>query len=159
MNTKLFKAVDNFISWLIIFLIGTMSSIVIISVFLRYIFSITFIWSEELVSMIFITFSFFGCVVAIKEKEHICVDFVVKACPFLVQKVAEILSAVLIIIIQAVIIKYSIGWINVAGDPLSPGLRIPLGVYYSVMPISSALIIFYEVLEIVNITKRKKVTN
>ncbi|MGH4137340.1 TRAP transporter small permease [Clostridium sp.] len=158
MNTKLFKAVDNIISWLIVFLMGSMAFIVIISVFLRYLFSITFIWSEELVSMIFITFSFLGCVVAIKEKEHISVDFLVKKFPFLIQKVAEILVIVIIIVMQAIIIKYSIGWIQTTGGCLSAGLRIPLGIYYSIMPISSTFIIIYEVLEIVDIINRKKVT-
>ncbi|KGM98008.1 hypothetical protein Z968_01405 [Clostridium novyi A str. 4552] len=157
MNTKLFKIFDKILSTVVIFLMGAMTAIVIISVFCRYLLSVTFIWSEELVSMIFITSSFLGCVIAVKDREHISVSFVVDALPNAIQKILNIISKSLIIFIQGVMIKYSIEWISIAGVPLSPGLRIPLGVFYSVMPISSGLIIMYEILEIINIITRKKV--
>jgi TRAP-type C4-dicarboxylate transport system permease small subunit len=148
MNSRLIKYLDRFLSFWITTLIGLMTVIVIIAVILRYFFSISFIWSEELVTMLFVGFSFFGCISAVKEKEHIGIDFIVQSFGPQTRQIFKILASVISIIVLAVVIFAAIKWIPVAGTIISPGLQLPYYIFYSIIPVSFILVILYELMSI-----------
>lgn len=54
-----------------ILLMGIMALSVIISVFLRYVLGITFVWAEEAITYFFIATTYFGAILGVKENEHI----------------------------------------------------------------------------------------
>jgi TRAP-type C4-dicarboxylate transport system permease small subunit len=148
MDSRLIKCLDRFLSFWIIMLIGLMTVIVILAVILRYFFSISFIWSEELVTMLFIGFSFFGCISAVKEKEHIGIDFIVQSFTSKTRQIFKILASVISIIVLTVVIYASILWIPVAGTINTPGLQLPYYLFYSIIPVSFVLMILYELMSI-----------
>jgi TRAP-type C4-dicarboxylate transport system permease small subunit len=148
MHNKLLSLIDAIIGWWCILVMGAMTLLVIASVVLRYVFGLTWVWSEELITFLFISSTFFGCVIASRKNEHISVDFLPVSLKGIKQKILMIIISVAVITVQLVILKFSLQWISVAGAVPSPGFGIPLKMIYLCMPISSGLIVFYELIKI-----------
>lgn len=140
---------DFIIGWWCILVMGAMTTFVIASVFLRYVFSLTWVWSEELITFLFISSTFFGAVLATKKNEHISVDFLPSLLKGLKKKTLLVIISLSGIAVQAVILKFSILWISVAGGIETPGFGLPFQIIYSFMPISAGLIILYELIKII----------
>ena len=70
---QLISGIDKFLSIFGITLNAILVSGVIISVFLRYFFSIAFVESEELLTMVFVATTFFGSALGLREGEHIAI--------------------------------------------------------------------------------------
>src|SRR5690554_1928935 len=116
--------------------------------FLRYIFGITYVWSEELITFLFIWVVFFGTVIGVKEDQHIKIDFFYNLLPKKAHKFVEILIAVIVIIVQLFVIKTSPKWIQSAHNVVTAGLRLPFQYIYAILPISAFLIILFELARI-----------
>ena len=144
MGGKCFAMLDRLITLWCMLLLSAMTVVVILSVFFRYVFSITYVWSEELITMLFIGASFFGCILAVKEKAHIVVDLLLKKLPPRALKAANVVISLVNIFLQGILIDASLVWIEAAGGSPTPGMRLPAYVFYSFLPITSALIIVYE---------------
>ncbi|MCK7482867.1 MAG: TRAP transporter small permease subunit [Candidatus Moduliflexus flocculans] len=54
--------------------VGLRAAGVIISVFLRCVFGVSFAWAEELMTMVFIATTFFGAALGLREGEHIAIS-------------------------------------------------------------------------------------
>ena len=156
MNGKLFKSIDSVIDLWCILLMSAMTITVILSVVFRYVFSVVYVWSEELITMLFIGASFFGCVLAVKEKAHIVVDLLLEKLPPRARRAADVLISLLNVFVQVVLIDASIAWIDAAGNSPTPGMRLPAYLFYSFLPITSALIILYEVAAIKDVLSGKQ---
>ena len=70
---QLILRTDTFLSIFGITLNAILASGVIISVFLRYFFSIAFVQSEELLTMVFVATTFFGSALGLREGDHIAI--------------------------------------------------------------------------------------
>jgi TRAP-type C4-dicarboxylate transport system permease small subunit len=121
---------------------------VIISVILRYVFSIAFVQSEELLTMVFVATTFFGAALGLRESEHIAVSNFVSAMPAKPRKVFAVIGQVVIIVVSLVMIYYSYRMIMKVGKVPSPATGIPRGYYYAMIPISFLFTIFYAVVNI-----------
>lgn len=150
MSNKLFIAFDKFLTWLCMFFMSAMTILVILSVFLRYCFNITYVWSEELITIMFISTSLLGCTIAVKQKEHIVVDFIYQVLPPLAAKALRIIISLCNIFMLGILIDAAINWVGAAGDSPSAGMRLPLYIFYSILPISFGGIILYEVMSIID---------
>ena len=130
-------------------LVGILAGGVIISVFLRYVFNISFVWSEEILTMVFVATTFFGAALGMREHEHIAIShFVDKASPRL-RRVFVVSSQIIIIMVSLFVIYYSLRLIGKVGRIPSPATGISKGVYYSMIPISFAITIFYAIINII----------
>jgi TRAP-type C4-dicarboxylate transport system permease small subunit len=110
---------------------------------MRYFFGMTFVWAEELITMLFISTTYFGAVLSMKYDEHIKISLLSEKFPPLVHKAAEILNYLLIFLLQIAIFYTSLQWIGRVGNVLTNGLRVPIRFFYYMMPISSFLIGLY----------------
>lgn len=146
-----FKIRDFFskiIDYWCIFLLFSLTILVIISVFLRYLFSISFVWYEELISMMFLAVSIFGMVIALRDKENISISYFLKKLPKALQVVVGILISIIIIFTEYMVFKYSLQWIEATGDVLTSGLRVPYKTFYYMLPVTAVMMIFVEALNI-----------
>lgn len=114
---------------------GVVAFGVIFSVVMRYCFSITFTFLEELITLMFAFTTFWGAGMCFLEDEHVLLDFLYMNFPAKFKRVMDIINMIFAIIIMAVVLYYSIGWIDKAGKALSNGLRLPYKYIYSAMPI------------------------
>ena len=62
---------DRLFTTINIVLMGTMTAMVTVAVILRYVFSISFAWSEEAIAMIFVMSSLLGSVSVARRGDHI----------------------------------------------------------------------------------------
>jgi len=145
---KLILGIDRFLSVVGIALTAILATGVIISVILRYVFSIAFVQSEELLTMVFVATTFFGAALGLRESEHIAVSNFVSAMPAKPRKVFAVIGQVVIIVVSLVMIYYSYRMIMKVGKVPSPATGIPRGYYYAMIPISFLFTIFYAVVNI-----------
>lgn len=116
---------------------------VVLSVVLRYVFSVTFVWAEEAITTLFVATTFFGAAVAFKENEHINIGFLVEKLPRRTRKVLSVLELVILGGMHVVIIVSSWDWIGQVGKALTPGLRIPIRFFYSMIPAGAVLTLLF----------------
>lgn len=145
----LFTGLDNGIFYLDCALMGGVAVWVIISVLLRYIFNIVFNWTEELIVFLFIASTYFGIILGIKEDEHIRISLLKDKLPPRVKIAFDVFIDLVIIIVVTSTAYLSINWIEKVGRPVTPGLAIPFAYIYSMVPVSFAFIVLYEIREIV----------
>ena len=148
---KFILGLDNVLSILGKALVAILASGVIISVILRYVFSIAFVSSEELLTMVFVATTFFGAALGLREGEHIAVNNFTAMMGERMKRVCAILVEVFIIIVSVVMIIYSMRMIQKVGGVISPATGIARGYYYILMPISFVITIFYAVVNILKL--------
>lgn len=145
---KLILGIDRFLSVVGIALTAILATGVIISVILRYVFSIAFVQSEELLTMVFVATTFFGAALGLRESEHIAVTNFVSAMPAKPRKVFAVIGQAVIIVVSMGMIYYSYRMIMKVGKVPSPATGIPRGYYYAMIPISFLFTTFYGVVNI-----------
>ncbi len=145
----LFIGLDNGIFYLDCTLMGGVAFCVVVTVLLRYIFNIVFNWTEELIVFLFIASTYFGCILGIKEDEHIKISLLKDKLPPKVKIVFDVFIDLVIITVVTSAAYLSINWIEKVGRPVTAGLAIPFAYIYSMVPVSFALITLYEIREIV----------
>lgn len=145
---KLIMGIDKFLSVFGIALCAILTAGVIISVILRYVFSIAFVWSEELLTIVFVATTFFGAALGLREQEHIAITNFVSVMPAKSKKICSIIDQGIIILVSLAMIYYSYRMIMKVGNVPSPATGIPRGYYYAIIPISFLFTIFYGVVNI-----------
>ncbi len=146
---KIIVGADRFLSGFGIALNAVLASGVIISVFLRYFFSIAFVQSEELLTMVFVATTFFGSALGLREGDHIAITNFVDMAKPRTRRIAAIASQLVIIVVSLVMVYYSIRMISKVGRVTSPATGIMRGWYYAIIPTSFVFTIFYSVVDIV----------
>jgi TRAP-type C4-dicarboxylate transport system permease small subunit len=116
---------------------------VIISVSLRYLFGISYVWFQELIVLMFIFTTFFGSVAAFKRDEHLAIDIFYRKFPPKIKNFVNIIFDILIVYLNWQIINVSIKWIKRVGNVVNPGMRIPMSYFYAILPISSFFLLIY----------------
>jgi TRAP-type C4-dicarboxylate transport system permease small subunit len=136
-------ALDRIMAVLLGGLVGILALGVIVTVFLRYVFGISYAWAEELLTMIFIATTFFGAALGVREGEHIALSILPGKHGSPLRKTIAIAVMLVVIAVSAVLFVYSGIWIERVGAVPSPATGIPNGAFYLIVPISSAITIFY----------------
>jgi TRAP-type C4-dicarboxylate transport system permease small subunit len=144
----LFERFDRLLTLVNIVLIGTMTTLVTVAVILRYVFSISFAWSEELIAMIFLVSSALGSVSAVRHGDHISIDFLSARLTGRPAKFARIGVSLAVILTMGVMIDASLPWIGVNVGVPTPAMQLPYVWFYSVLPVSFGLIAVYEAVAI-----------
>lgn len=127
-------------------LILVMTFSVTLGVFARA-FHISVVWTDELARYSFVWSIFIGSVVAIKQKEHVVIDFVLKALPEVLYKILYILIQLLLIVLFLYLTKYGIDLAIGSWGVETTSLEIPTGLVYLAVPLSSVLMIVYVIID------------
>lgn len=115
--------------------------LVIMSVFLRYLFSFSFQWVDELVRYLFIYVIFLGIPIAFRQKSHVNIEFVASLFTKKIKYLVSIFSDLLLLITLLYIGNSTIQMINSRiGRTSSPGLRLPMKYMYFAVIISFILL-------------------
>ena len=76
------KVIENSLEWITMIGFSGMLLATIWQVLFRYVLKISVPWTEELARILFIMTMFLGIAIAIREDEHIIVDFLFKSVDF-----------------------------------------------------------------------------
>lgn len=130
--------------------VAVMAVLVIFSVICRYFFNVTFTWTEDLVTKIYIFTTFWGIGLCIVGDEHISIDYFVNRLPQKIRTIARIVSFLIILAVLILMMKLSIQMIKTVGEQMPIGLRIKSKYLYRIMPYSIAYAIpctIYKIIE------------
>lgn len=117
--------------------------ITILQVFLRYGFNASVLGAVEAMEGLFIYTTAIGAATAVRRRQHININFIVRLLPVLYQRVVDILAHLLVAFLNGVMIYYSVTWISIVGSNESPVMRIPEWTMQISIPVGCGLVIFY----------------
>lgn len=147
---KILKIMDRILSVLLSAFVAFLAIGVISTVVMRYFFGLSFGAFEEYLTMSFVMTCFLGSALCIREKQHISITCFTDKLKNRKKLISDILVMVIVIIVQLVVLVYSIKWISAVGNTVSPASGVQKGVYYIVVPVSSILAIFYAIIDILS---------
>ena len=130
--------------------------LVITLVFMRYGFNATIIGANELVVIMFIYTSAIGAAIIIGKNEHISITYFIDKLTPNYRKWVDIFNYLLIAVLNAAMIFYSIRWISLTGNYLTAVLRIPQYYAQIIVPIGAGIAIFYCISQIIKTLIEKR---
>jgi TRAP-type C4-dicarboxylate transport system permease small subunit len=136
MTKKLLSYFDKIIEIINVVLMVSLTLSVVLSVLLRYVFNISFIWAEEAIIFMFIGTTYFGIVMCVQEGEHIDINYFKNLFPKRLKQIIETFIHIVSIITLLYLTYNSLGWIAKVGTTLTSGIKIPSKYIYSLMPIA-----------------------
>jgi len=153
---KFIDLIDQLILRIVMGVIISIAVVVIVSVFLRYLFGISYVWLQELIVFLFIFSTFFGSALAYYRNEHLAIDIFYVKLPDKIKNILDIFFDILILYLNYQIIKVSFKWMERVGNVVTPGMRIPMSYIYFILPASAFLMIIYLLSNIYMKIKRSK---
>ena len=133
--------VDKVLLVLLSILSAGMVAVILYQVVLRYCFAAANVWAEELARLMFVWVTTLGASVAIRRNVHLRVDLVVD---FLKPKPRYILQIITYTMILVFLIYLCSLGLELMGRTMinkSAGLRLPMAVLYSAIPVGGAFMV------------------
>ncbi|HMQ90307.1 MAG TPA: TRAP transporter small permease [Flavilitoribacter sp.] len=147
MKTK----IDYYLGRFLALLMGVMTVDVLWGVFTRYAMGNQASWSEELARFLLIWIGILGAAYASGQNMHLAIDLLMPKLTDTNQRRLKVLINTLIILFALTVLVIGGARLmyitNVLGQ-LSPALRVPMYVVYSVMPLSGLLVIYYKIVDL-----------
>lgn len=140
--------IDNTLGWFLAILLAVMVADVLWGVFTRYAIGYQSSWTDELARFLMIWVGMLGAAYASGKNMHIAIDL-------LPQYLNDKNKRRLDIFISATVILFVLGVFIIGGSryvyisytlgQTSPAIKLPMGLVYSVFPVSGILIIYYKI--------------
>lgn len=112
-----------------------------LGVFMRYIFGVSLVWTNELAGVAFTWVVFMGASVAFKKRMHIGIDLLVKKAPSKIRFIIELVAHVLVFVFIVYMIIYGTIFSIESHEQPTSVLRIPNTYFYMAVPASFALML------------------
>jgi len=148
---KIRAQVDSILEKVLVVIMSTMVINVLWQVFSRYILANPSSFTDELARYLMIWVGVLGAAYVAGKGNHVAITYFSEKFNSDNQKKVQAfinLSILAFAILGMLIGGVRLVYITMVLEQLSPALKIPLGVVYSVIPISGILIIFYKVLDL-----------
>lgn len=120
-----------------------MVTIIFTQVVARYAFSNSISWSEEAGRYIFIWITFLGSAMAVRNRQHVNLDMLVKNLPDSLQIICLFISNIAMMIFTAILIYGGFKFVARGSQQISSALEIPMHYVYTVLPVGGVLIFAY----------------
>ncbi len=154
MLDKLFKGLRSVLYGFSVAAMSVMLVVIFAQVVSRYLFNWTPEWSEELARYLFVWVVFLGSALIMGESGHLAVQFVPNHFKgTAVGKGLEIAINLSGYVFILILLVQGVKMTRVMTFQISPGLEIPMSWVYSVIPISSVLMLLYLVKDTVRILR------
>lgn len=152
--TKFLNVIEFICRKIVGILMALMVIIMCYQVILRYIFSSSNIWSEEITRYMFVYVCLLGSFVAVRRNSHLQVDFLINFLHGNVKKYFTLITSIIVIAFLVYLFPLSYNLALDTMNSISPGLNLPMGFVYAAIPIGTFLMIL-GMIEVV----LKKLTN
>lgn len=141
MAKKLVNLLNGFVRWVLFILFFVLVIAVFLQVLFRFVLEQPLAWTEELSRYLLVWITFLGAGYGMSIKAHPSIEILFdKAGPAL-KKVIHVVTTILIIFFFWQVFINSIEFIERSMVQTSPVLRLPMGLVYTVIPISSVLFV------------------
>ena len=143
---KLLKSLRTILYWFSITAMSIMLIVTFFSVVTRYVFKFTFDWAEELSRFLFVWSVFLGSALIMGENGHLAVEFLPNKLKGSIPGIAmEFLVKALSYLFIIILLIQGFKMTRMMMFQTSPGMGIPMGIVYAVIPASSLLMLLYMV--------------
>ena len=129
--------------WAIIVLMSALIVVVFTQIVARYALSLSLSWTEEAARLIFICTIFLGSAVLVRFREHLTVTIFTDLTPPRVQRVSAAIAAAVGLWCSYYLITGAWATLMREWDQLTPALQAPMGLIYTVILISTALMVLW----------------
>lgn len=120
-------------------------AVLVISTFMqvvfRFVLNSPLAWTEELARYCLIYLTFLGAAYAMAMKQHVIVEFFTNLFPPIGRKIFYTIATLVNLFFFSLMIYYGLELSLNSMEQTSPVLRIPMGVIYSVIPVSGLLLV------------------
>lgn len=123
----------------------TMSIIVAVQVFFRYVLNHSLFWSEELARYLLVWLTFLGASVAYRRSIHPGIDIVYAHMPAALQRISAILIHLISMVMFGVMIFFGIKFSYFVRLQISPALYLPKWIVFSIIPLSGLVLMVHGV--------------
>lgn len=138
---KFLDGLEKLIKLFLVVTVAIMIVVITYQVILRYVFSASNAWSEELARYLFIYDVMFAAAIATRKGSHLQVDAFIGLLKPKTKAIYTIAATAAGIVFLVFLLSYSITLCGAAADNISAGLKVPMSVPYACMPIGAVLMI------------------
>jgi TRAP-type C4-dicarboxylate transport system permease small subunit len=153
---KLSDILGKILEVLIVFLLVLMTALMFAQVLGRFIFKNGLFWAEELSRFTMVTMVYLGAGLACKYKDHISVTILDEFLKGPLHKIYRLFLSLLSIVFLFVIAYYGFKVLAVVSTQKSANMQITMNWIYMMMPIGAVIMIFYVLVEILEVFFMKK---
>jgi len=140
------KALDRLLKYLLTFLVGLFTVSVFLQVLIRFVFKYPLPWTEEVSRIAFVYTIFIGATIAVREKAHLNVDFLLVALPPKVSQVVKLLGTALVAVFLIFVTWQGIQFVRATGVQVTPVMQVPFRYLDLVLPTCGGLMLLYLIL-------------
>jgi TRAP-type C4-dicarboxylate transport system permease small subunit len=148
---KISNILGKVISVITVLLLVVMTVMMFAQVVGRYLFHNGIFWAEELSRFSMVTMVYLGAGLACKYKDHIAVTILGEMFKGRISKIYRIVIALISISFLAIVTYYGFFVLNVVSSQQSANMQIPMSLVYVMIPVGAAIMIFYLIVEILEI--------
>ncbi|EGL81747.1 Tripartite ATP-independent periplasmic transporter DctQ component [Caldalkalibacillus thermarum TA2.A1] len=135
------RMVNNGIKYFLILLLAVLIVVVMLQVIFRFVIHQPLAWTEELARYCLVWLTFLGAAYAMSARAHVGVEFLINLVPLGVRKGMVLLAALVSLIFFLIIIGQGYELMQRSMTQLTPVLRLPMGIVYSVIPLSGLIFV------------------
>lgn len=142
------EKIDKYIGYILVFLMALMTLDVLWGVFTRYAMGSQASWSEELARFLLIWIGILGAAFASGQNMHLAIELLMPKLQPKGQRRLKIIIYLLISLFSLTVMVVGgirLMYITQVLGQLSPALRIPMWMVYSIVPLSGLLVIYYKI--------------
>lgn len=133
--------IDKVLFVILATLSAMMVAIMVYQIVLRYCFAAANVWAEELARFMFVWVTTLGASIAIRRNVHLRVDFVAEALNPKARYILQIVCYTLVLVFLVYLLQLGIDLMTKTMINKSAGLRVPMAIPYSAIPVGAAFMI------------------
>lgn len=133
------RALEFSLAMALLVIVGLVVTLVV----MRYAFNSSITGANEAITILFVYTTALGAAIAVGKGEHIAISFAVEWLPDRAKTFVDATVLILIGILNAVMVVYSIGWIRITGGYLMPATGLPRMFAQACVPIGCSLAVLY----------------
>lgn len=152
------KTLDKIIDSISSILLVVTSILVFTQAILRYFFSYSIHWSEEVSLLMIVWFIFLGCSVAAKEGAHISMDMLDNILPDKGRQIISVIINIISVGFCVIIVYAGIGMVKnaIELDSMATSIEMPLWIAYTSVPVGMTLMLIQYIFKLVDSIKALK---
>lgn len=142
---------DKILAYFLSLLLAIMTLDVLWGVFTRYLMGHQSSWTEELARFLLIWIGLLGAAFASGQRLHLAIDLLPRRLDESRRRRLQIFINILVILFAATVMVIGGGryvYLTFTLGQISPAMQVPMGLIYTVVPISGLLVIWYNLQEI-----------
>ncbi len=149
------RLLDQVLKVVLTALVAVLTVSVFLQVLLRFVFKYPLPWTEEVSRIAFVYTIFVGATIAVRQKTHLNVDFLLVALPQALARALTLIGTLLVAVFLAFVTWEGIEFVRLTGVQVTPVMQLPFRHLYLILPASGGLMLLYLLAGVVDTLRRR----